>query len=124
MRRMWWLIISVMASACATQTLALDKTPPPPPPTGQVATATSGPVSATSAPSSAKFTPLPSATAQPTVTPTATAWVLPTLDAQAPGRRVRLPILMYHYIEPWPDDASDIRKGLTVRPDDFSAQIA
>jgi peptidoglycan/xylan/chitin deacetylase (PgdA/CDA1 family) len=30
---------------------------------------------------------------------------------------------MYHYVEPWPADADAIRKGLTVRPEDFAAQM-
>ena len=31
---------------------------------------------------------------------------------------------MYHYVEPWPESADEIRKNLTVRPDDFAAQMA
>jgi peptidoglycan/xylan/chitin deacetylase (PgdA/CDA1 family) len=31
---------------------------------------------------------------------------------------------MYHYIEPWPADADEIRQGLTVKPEDFAAQLA
>lgn len=31
---------------------------------------------------------------------------------------------MYHYVEPWPAKADLIRQGLTVQPDDFSAQMA
>lgn len=30
---------------------------------------------------------------------------------------------MYHYVEPWPAKADEIRKNLTVRPEDFSAQM-
>jgi peptidoglycan/xylan/chitin deacetylase (PgdA/CDA1 family) len=37
---------------------------------------------------------------------------------------VRVPILMYHYVEPWPADASELRRGLTVRPEDFTTQVA
>jgi peptidoglycan/xylan/chitin deacetylase (PgdA/CDA1 family) len=71
--------------------------------------------------------PAPSDT--PTSAPSATAssagsdW-LATPDAAAAGRRVRLPILMYHYIEPWPPGADELRQGLTVRPEDFAAQMA
>lgn len=36
---------------------------------------------------------------------------------------MRLPILMYHYVEPWPAGASELRRGLTVRPEDFAAQM-
>jgi peptidoglycan/xylan/chitin deacetylase (PgdA/CDA1 family) len=31
---------------------------------------------------------------------------------------------MYHYIEPWPAGADEVRQGLTVRPEDFEAQLA
>ncbi|MGQ0601333.1 MAG: polysaccharide deacetylase family protein [Anaerolineales bacterium] len=47
----------------------------------------------------------------------------PTPDAQARFRTVRLPILMYHYIEPWPADADKYRQSLTVKPEDFAAQM-
>jgi peptidoglycan/xylan/chitin deacetylase (PgdA/CDA1 family) len=30
---------------------------------------------------------------------------------------------MYHYVEPWPADAGTVRKNLTVRPEDFAAQM-
>jgi peptidoglycan/xylan/chitin deacetylase (PgdA/CDA1 family) len=30
---------------------------------------------------------------------------------------------MYHYVEPWPLDANEFRKNLTVRPEDFAAQM-
>jgi peptidoglycan/xylan/chitin deacetylase (PgdA/CDA1 family) len=30
---------------------------------------------------------------------------------------------MYHYVEPWPADANEIRQALTVRPEDFAAQM-
>lgn len=30
---------------------------------------------------------------------------------------------MYHYIEPWPAGADELRRGLTVRPEDFAAQL-
>jgi peptidoglycan/xylan/chitin deacetylase (PgdA/CDA1 family) len=31
---------------------------------------------------------------------------------------------MYHYVEPWPSDADQLRQGLTVRTEDFAAQMA
>jgi peptidoglycan/xylan/chitin deacetylase (PgdA/CDA1 family) len=37
---------------------------------------------------------------------------------------MRLPILLYHYIEPWPAGADELRRDLTVRPEDFAAQMA
>ena len=30
---------------------------------------------------------------------------------------------MYHYVEPWPAGANTIRRNLTVRPEDFAAQM-
>ncbi len=30
---------------------------------------------------------------------------------------------MYHYVESWPKNADAIRRGLTVKPDDFAAQM-
>jgi peptidoglycan/xylan/chitin deacetylase (PgdA/CDA1 family) len=60
---------------------------------------------------------------QATPTATATAEPLPTPDAQAQSRQARVPILMYHYVEPWPAGADEIRKNLTVRPEDFTAQM-
>ena len=38
-------------------------------------------------------------------------------------RRMRVPILMYHYISELPADADDIRKGLTVVPPLFQAHM-
>jgi hypothetical protein len=75
----------------------------------------------TSVPPTATPTPSPSPTLAPT--PTTTPTPLPTPDAGAQGRQVRVPILMYHYVEPWPDNADEIRKNLTVRPEDFAAQM-
>lgn len=69
------------------------------------------------------------AVTSPTPAPTGTADSAatlppPTPDAQALTRRVRLPILMYHYVEPWPAGANALRKALTVQPADFAAQMA
>lgn len=38
-------------------------------------------------------------------------------------RRVRVPVLMYHYIDDLPANADDIRRGLTVAPDLFAAHL-
>jgi len=77
----------------------------------------------TASPATATLTPSP--TPEPTLTPTATptSTPLPTPDADARNRAVRLPILMYHYVEPWPVNAGEIRKSLTVQPENFAAQI-
>lgn len=73
----------------------------------------------------ASATPAITATPTPTLTPspTLTATPGPTPDAAAGSRAVQLPILMYHYVEPWPADADEIRQNLTVRPEDFAAQM-
>jgi peptidoglycan/xylan/chitin deacetylase (PgdA/CDA1 family) len=96
--------------------------PTVPAPTGLPATptATLPALTATALPS-ATATSAPSATAVP---PSATPQLLPTPDATASLRRVRLPILMYHYVEPWPASADEVRQGLTVTPEDFAAQMA
>ena len=96
-------------------TLPASATPPASPttevePTVELATA---PAAATADPSAT--------TAPPTAAATESQ---PTPDAQGETRPVRLPILMYHYIEPWPKDADEIRQGLTVKPEDFAAQMA
>ncbi|MBZ0295999.1 MAG: polysaccharide deacetylase family protein [Anaerolineae bacterium] len=38
-------------------------------------------------------------------------------------RRIRVPILMYHYISPLPEDADDVRIDLTVEPDLFREHL-
>lgn len=46
-------------------------------------------------------------------------------SAQGDGtlRRIRVPILMYHYVSPLPADADDIRIELTITPDIFRDHI-
>jgi peptidoglycan/xylan/chitin deacetylase (PgdA/CDA1 family) len=39
-------------------------------------------------------------------------------------RRIRLPVLMYHYVEPLPPNADDIRRGLTISPELFRDHLA
>ena len=38
-------------------------------------------------------------------------------------RRIPVPILMYHYVSPIPEDADDIRLDLTIEPDVFAAHM-
>ncbi|RMF80086.1 MAG: polysaccharide deacetylase family protein [Chloroflexi bacterium] len=38
-------------------------------------------------------------------------------------RRIRVPVLMYHYVSPIPENADDIRIGLTIEPDIFRQHI-
>lgn len=121
MRFPFWLCVGALVlTACASSTSAANATPPLS--TLHVVTFTPLPASPTLAPPT--LPPTASATPPPTPTPLATPLRLPTPDGEARQRRVRLPILMYHYIEPWPAEASEIRKNLTVRPEDFAAQMA
>lgn len=72
------------------------------------------------------FTATPTSTPTPSLSPTSTPTPTPpqpTPDAEAANRRVRLPILMYHYVEPLPAGAGELRRGLTVTPEDFAAQM-
>ena len=55
-------------------------------------------------------------------TPVPTPW--PTPDSEASRRVAHVPILMYHYVEPLPEDADEIRVGLTVQPGIFRQQLA
>jgi len=61
-----------------------------------------------------------------TATPTSTLvpTQFPTPDEFGDDRVARVPILMYHYIEPLPNDADNIRVGLTVHPGVFRQQLA
>ena len=38
-------------------------------------------------------------------------------------RRIRVPVLMYHYVSPLPPDADWLRRGLTVWPEAFREQL-
>lgn len=59
--------------------------------------------------------------------------ILSDTDAEKPeglphkyvnGATVRLPILMYHHIGHLPEGADELRKDLTVTPEDFEIQVA
>lgn len=92
----------------ATATLQISSATPPP-----------------SATSLQTASPEPQSTATPAAvpsqSPTPITW--PTPDGLAAERRIRLPILMYHHVGPLPEDAGEIRTGLTISPDAFSAQL-
>lgn len=70
-------------------------------------------------------TPTASPTSSPTLTPTSSHHLssFATPDANAQTRHVRLPILMYHYVEPWPGAADEVRKSLTVPPEAFATHM-
>jgi len=66
-------------------------------------------------------TPSPTPTCTPSPTPTHTPTPYPTPDGQA--RRVRVPILMYHYLSVPPSDADIYRRDLSVTPENFEQQL-
>lgn len=74
--------------------------------------------------------PMPTHTPRPTHTPTPPPTFTPSPDvpANAPnasGRTVRVPILLYHYIRPYPDRAADpLGYNLSVPPELFDEQLA
>jgi len=89
-----------------------------------VTTTSSAPLSPTSTPApAANVTATEAATVGAAVSAAPTSFE-PTPDAQALNRQVELPILMYHYVEPWPADAGELRQNLTVQPADFTAEMA
>ncbi|MDX1995216.1 MAG: polysaccharide deacetylase family protein [bacterium] len=49
----------------------------------------------------------------------------PFLTPQPDGtlRRIRVPVLMYHYVSPLPPQADDVRIGLTVSPETFRTHL-
>lgn len=120
---MWrFLLLCLFLTACTPLATPLPTVAPTlPPPVINTATLVPSPTFTPTATASATPTLTPSPTATVTLTQTPTPQATP--DASAKTRRVRVPILMYHYVEPWPANADLIRKGLTVKPDDFAAQM-
>lgn len=121
LRLLWLGLLAVVAACAPGQTFPTIVAP--------TATALVIPVTATLPTPSTQVPITPTQTptlSTPTVPPntlTPTPILLPTPDAEAQNRVIRLPILMYHYVEPWPADAGEMRRGLTVRPEDFAAQM-
>ncbi len=66
-------------------------------------------------------TPTPTSTPSPTSTPTETPE--PTATYPPPPDTLHIPILMYHYVSELPPDADSLRRGLTVEPAEFEAQL-
>ena len=90
-----------------------------------VRTQTAAPLPTTTATPTSTLTPTATPSSTPTATPTATitASPWPTPDAAARTRLVRVPILMYHRVEPLPAKSGLLRTGLTVIPQDFQIQM-
>lgn len=49
--------------------------------------------------------------------------IIVPITADGTLRRIRVPILMYHYVSPLPPDADDIRAGLSISPETFRSHI-
>lgn len=130
----FWLLVlglallSVLAASCGGETGA--------PASGQNRGVETTPLQATPThtPTPAPtHTSTPTVTVTPTVTPTATAAPTTTstpTPAPTPGptpdgvlRKVRVPILMYHYISTPPPGADIYRQDLSVAPESFAAHL-
>ncbi len=84
----------------------------------QTATLTNTPTSTLTPSSTSTFTPVPTRTPRPTNT----AAPIATLDPNA--RSARVPILLYHYIRPYPERAIDpLGYNLSVPPELFDQQL-
>lgn len=132
-----WCLAACLPSVPApvNQLASLTITTSPIPPTAPTASLSpAAAVTPTAAPTDAQRisetatatspTPVVTVSASPVATTDSSPLPPPTPDAQAATRQVRLPILMYHYVEPWPKGANLLRKALTVQPADFAAQMA
>jgi peptidoglycan/xylan/chitin deacetylase (PgdA/CDA1 family) len=124
-------LLAFAITACGPQVPALVTAAPSLAPVHVVSVTSTGLVPSPSAAPPATATPARAATLAPGASPTlaATAGVavrqlLPTPDDKAASRQVNLPILMYHYVEPWPPGAGELRQNLTVQPADFAAEMA
>ncbi len=101
----------VAAAEVVAETPALTPTPTAPDPTPSAIPPT---VAATP-------TPVPLIELLPTPTATPRPTYAPTPDGVA--RRLRVPVLMYHYLSTPPDDADIYRRDLSVPPELFAAQL-
>ncbi|HOC20012.1 MAG TPA: polysaccharide deacetylase family protein [Anaerolineae bacterium] len=104
-----------------TPTATLTPLPSPTPTATATPTATPTP---TSTPTPTR-TPTPRPTRTPTPAPTLTPTLTPspTPTYPPPPAALHVPILMYHYVSELPPDADGIRRGLTVTPELFEAQL-
>ncbi len=103
----------------ATHTVTPSSTPTAVPPTVTETPTSTPTAAAVQATHTETASPVP--TNDPP-TPVPTPW--PTPDSHAAERVAHVPILMYHYVEPLPEDADELRVGLTVQPGIFRQQLA
>lgn len=66
----------------------------------------------------------PTAPPSPTFTPTATNTPTPLPTPSSQGRKLTVPILMYHYLSTPPPGADAIRRDLSVSPELFESHLA
>jgi peptidoglycan/xylan/chitin deacetylase (PgdA/CDA1 family) len=120
---------AALASASATQSATPDFTSTPSPSaTAPSETPTPSPTASPTASATPTASPVPTntptATATATTLPTPTATVTPTPAPDGIARRLRVPILMYHYISAPPPGADAVRKDLSVPPDKFAQHLS
>ena len=110
------------ATPTHTPTATASHTPTATPTATDTSTATHTPTATSTAThtATATHTWTPTATHTPTATSTPTP-LRPTPDGVQ--RQVRVPILMYHYVEDPPPDADVWRRDLSVPPSRFEAQL-
>lgn len=125
-----WLAVMAVAlaggmSGCAPVSAAQLAAPPTPTPLPPPVVITVPPSATPTTRPTLALAPSATPTTLPTFTPSPTAPAfIGTPDAQTSARRVNVPVLMYHYVEPLPPNADSIRQGLTVQPAAFAAQMA
>lgn len=110
-------LTTVTAQASNTKTPTATTPPTVTPTATATATATATPSPTPTTTPTQPPSPLPSPTLSASPTPTPTATFPP------PPESLRVPILMYHYVSPLPPDADSLRRGLTVVPEAFEAQL-
>lgn len=118
-------ILLLLLAGCAMADAAVEVTPTstftPTVATTPTHTATPTATPTATATATPTETPTPTSTPSPTATPTETPE--PTATYPPPPEALHVPILMYHYVSDLPPDADSLRRGLTVEPADFEAQL-
>ncbi len=120
------LILMLLLTACGADAIAeglspVFLVPDDPEPTATLTASVTPLATETPSPTTPLETPTPTATSLPTSTPSPSP--SPTATFPPPSEAVRVPILMYHYVSPLPPDADALRRGLTVVPERFRAQL-
>ncbi len=119
------LLLLILLAGCATADAAVVVTPTPSstPTSAATPTRTATPTATPTATATSTPTETPTPTDTPTPTATPTETPTPTATYPPPPEALHVPILMYHYVSELPPDADSLRRGLTVEPADFEAQL-